>query len=332
MILEKEIFKAGKINKTHGVNGELNCAIDADTIDRAEYMVLDMDGIFVPFFISNIRVKSSNSVLLTLEDIETETDARNLVGKDIYLPIHLMSDEDMLSYEYFVGFTVVNGDEKLGEISFVDDQTVNILFGITAEDGDILLPAVEDFIMEVDNENKILFGVCAGLAKYFNTDVWFIRCIAISLAVIHPCVWILYLFVWLFTPIEESEYKYRNTTVVETIENLFEIKLIQSSYIGKMIYVKSEESLYLMTSNDYKNDIKRCWKKVGKIETKDVNFNTPIFVYLKGQNGEFLECICNGVVTDSDNNIWIKTGDGLHHIDYLSSESKNYVLEKLKQD
>lgn len=157
MILEKEIFKAGKINKTHGVNGELNCAIDADTIDRAEYMVLDMDGIFVPFFISNIRVKSSNSVLLTLEDIETETDARNLVGKDIYLPIHLMSDEDMLSYEYFVGFTVVNADEKLGEISFVDDQTVNILFGISAEDSDILLPAVEDFIMEVDNENKILY-------------------------------------------------------------------------------------------------------------------------------------------------------------------------------
>ena len=157
MILEKEIFKAGKINKTHGVNGELNCAIDADTIDRAEYMVLDMDGIFVPFFILNIRVKSSNSVLLTLEDIETETDARNLVGKDIYLPIHLMSDEDMLSYEYFVGFTVVNADEKLGEISFVDDQTVNILFGISAEDGDILLPAVEDFIMEVDNENKILY-------------------------------------------------------------------------------------------------------------------------------------------------------------------------------
>ena len=157
MILEKEIFKAGKINKTHGVNGELNCAIDADTIDRAEYMVLDMDGIFVPFFISNIRVKSSNSVLLTLEDIETETDARNLVGKDIYLPIHLMSDEDMLSYEYFIGFKGVNADEKLGEISFVDDQTVNILFGISAEDGDILLPAVEDFIMEVDNENKILY-------------------------------------------------------------------------------------------------------------------------------------------------------------------------------
>lgn len=157
MILEKELFKAGKINKTHGVNGELNCSINSDTIDRAEYMVLDMDGIFVPFFISNIRVKSQNAVLVTLEDIEDETEARKLIGKDVYLPISLMEEEDMLSYEYFVGFTVVNAEEKLGEISFVDDQTVNILFGIKTDDGEILLPAVEDFIEEVDNENKILY-------------------------------------------------------------------------------------------------------------------------------------------------------------------------------
>ena len=157
MILEKELFKAGKINKTHGVNGELNCAVNADTIDKAEYMVLDMDGIFVPFFISNIRVKSQNAALITLEDIEDETEARKLIGKDIYLPIALMEEENMLSYEYFVGFTVVNADEKLGEISYVDDQTVNILFGIKTEDGEILLPAVEDFIEEVDNENKILY-------------------------------------------------------------------------------------------------------------------------------------------------------------------------------
>ena len=192
---------------------------------------------------------------------------------------------------------------------------------------------MEEF--RIDNENKILFGVCAGLAKYFNTNVWFIRCIAISLAVIHPCVWMFYFFVWIVTPIKETETgsnTYRDITVVETIDNLFEIKLIQASYIGKMIYVKSEESLYLMTSNDYKNDIKKCWKKVGKIETKDINFNTPIFVYLKGQKCESLGYICNGVVTDSDNNIWLKTCDTLRHIDDLSSESKNYVLEKLKQE
>lgn len=157
MILEKELFRAGKINKTHGVNGELNCAVNADSIDEAEYIVLNMDGIFVPFFISNVRVKSQNSALITLDDIEDESEARVLVGKDIFLPLSLMNEDDMLSYEYFTGFTVVNAGKKLGDISFVDDQTVNILFGITTDSGEILLPAVEDFIEEVDNENKILY-------------------------------------------------------------------------------------------------------------------------------------------------------------------------------
>lgn len=192
---------------------------------------------------------------------------------------------------------------------------------------------MEDF--KLDNENRIVFGICAGLAKYLNTDVWFIRLLAIALAVIHPCVWLFYLFIWLVTPIdvddvdEERElYTYRNITVVDTNENLFNEKLIKASYIGKIIYVISDESLYFMVSDDYQNDIKQCWKKMEKIETKDIEFNTPIFVSLKGKTG----CICNGIVTDSDGNIWVKTGDSLHHIDDLALESKNCILEKIKQN
>ena len=192
---------------------------------------------------------------------------------------------------------------------------------------------MEDF--KLDNENRIIFGICAGLAKCLNTDVWFIRLLAIALAVIHPCIWLFYLFIWLVTPIdvddvdEERElYTYRNITVVDTVENLFNEKLIKASYIGKIIYVISNESLYFMISDDYQNDIKQCWEKMEKIETKDIEFNTPIFVSLKGKTG----CICNGIVTDSDGNIWVKTGDSLHHIDDLALESKNCILEKIKQN
>jgi phage shock protein PspC (stress-responsive transcriptional regulator) len=192
---------------------------------------------------------------------------------------------------------------------------------------------MEDF--KLDNENKIVFGICAGLAKYLNTDVWFIRLLALALAVIHPCVWLFYLFIWLVTPMdvddvdEERElYTYRDITVVDTVKNLFNEKLIKASYIGKIIYVISDESLYFMVSDDYQNDIKQCWKKMEKIETKNIEFNTPIFVSLKGKTG----CICNGIVTDSDGNIWVKTGDSLHHIDDLALESKNYILEKIKQN
>ena len=79
------------------------------------------------------------------------------LNKDLFLPNELKTDDDMVSYDYFVDFMVVNDGKELGKISYVDDQTVNILFGITTNEGDILLPAVEDFIVEVDNVNKVLY-------------------------------------------------------------------------------------------------------------------------------------------------------------------------------
>lgn len=191
---------------------------------------------------------------------------------------------------------------------------------------------MEDF--KLDNNNGIIGGVCAGLSKYFKVDVTFLRLLFTAIAVIHPCAWLFYILLWIIspeTPEDDDDINvllYRSTTGVETTEDLFNTKLIQESYIGKIIYVKSEKSLYLLVSNDYENNIKKCWKKMEKIETKEIEFNTPIFVSLKGKTG----CICNGIVTDSDGNIWVKTGDSLHHIDDLALESKNCILEKIKQN
>ena len=66
--------------------------------------------------------------------------------------------------------------------------------------------------------------------------------------------------------------------------------------------------------------------------TKDITFKTSIFVYLNGQKDETLGYICSGAVTDSDGNIWIKTGNNLHHIDNLVPESKIYIINKLKEN
>lgn len=66
--------------------------------------------------------------------------------------------------------------------------------------------------------------------------------------------------------------------------------------------------------------------------TKDITFKTSIFVSLNGQKDETLGYICSGAVTDSDGNIWIKTGNNLHHIDDLVPESKSYIINKLKEN
>ena len=66
--------------------------------------------------------------------------------------------------------------------------------------------------------------------------------------------------------------------------------------------------------------------------TKNITFKTPIFVSLNGQKEETLGYISNGAVTDSDGNIWIKTGNNLHHIEDLVPESRSYILNKLKEN
>ena len=53
MIREEEVFQIGKLGKTHGVKGEISFLFDDDVFDRvdADYLILKIDGILVPFFI-----------------------------------------------------------------------------------------------------------------------------------------------------------------------------------------------------------------------------------------------------------------------------------------
>jgi len=47
MIREEEVYKIGKLGKTHGVKGEISFLFDDDVFDRveADYLVLMVDGI-----------------------------------------------------------------------------------------------------------------------------------------------------------------------------------------------------------------------------------------------------------------------------------------------
>ena len=57
MIRRDEVYKIGKLGKPHGVKGEITFAITDDVFDRvdAEYLVLDIDGILVPFYLEEYR-------------------------------------------------------------------------------------------------------------------------------------------------------------------------------------------------------------------------------------------------------------------------------------
>ena len=53
MITREELIRIGRFNKPHGVKGELSFTFTDDVFDRTEcsYIVCEIDGIFVPFFV-----------------------------------------------------------------------------------------------------------------------------------------------------------------------------------------------------------------------------------------------------------------------------------------
>ena len=162
MIRRDDVYKIGKLGKPHGVKGEITFAITDDVFDRvdADYLVLDIDGILVPFYMEEYRFKNDENVLVKFEDIDTQEKARLYTGCDVYFPRHLSdSGEENMSWAEIIGFNLVDAHtgKVVGSIEHVDDTTINLLFEVTTPDGkDVLIPASSDLIEQVDAEAKTI--------------------------------------------------------------------------------------------------------------------------------------------------------------------------------
>lgn len=168
MIKAEDVYKIGRIGKAHGIKGEVSLQFDDDIFDRvdADYLVLDVDGILVPFYMEEYRFRNDSVCLVKFCDIDTQQRAAELTGCDVYFPRALAEEADeMPSLASLVGFDIVEakGNRRVGTIAAIDDQTANILFEL--EDG-TLIPANDDLITDIDWEGKrITMNIPKGLLE-----------------------------------------------------------------------------------------------------------------------------------------------------------------------
>lgn len=160
MIKAEDVFKIGRFAKPHGVKGEISLLTTSDLFDEAEdpYIVCDIDGILVPFFIEEYRYKSDNVMLLKLEGVDTEEAAREFVNLDVYYPLDGVEEETLvgdMTWDGFIGYTVKDQTQSLlGKITEIDESTINILLHIERDGGELLFPAAEELIVDVNHSDK----------------------------------------------------------------------------------------------------------------------------------------------------------------------------------
>ena len=165
MIRKEDCYKIGRIGKAHGVRGELSFLFTDDVFDRvdAEYLILEVDGILVPFFMEEYRFRSDSLALVKFCDIDTQQRASELTNCDVWFLRSLTPDDEEPTLAGLVGFEIVEAGtgKSVGHIAAIDDTTVNLLFEL--EDG-TLIPANDELITDIDTSGKrITMSIPEGL-------------------------------------------------------------------------------------------------------------------------------------------------------------------------
>lgn len=171
---KKDCFYLGKIARKFSFKGEVLVYLDTDEPEmytELESMFVDINGHLIPFFIEKASLHKDKFLRTHFEDVDSEAAADDIVGKDVYLPLTMLPELDGNKFYYHEveGFTAI--DQRLGDfgiIQKISDNGLQALFEIEKDGATILVPVIDEFIIEVNRKNKsILFNTPAGLIDLY---------------------------------------------------------------------------------------------------------------------------------------------------------------------
>tara|TARA_B100000524_G_scaffold106995_1_gene51715 strand:- start:126 stop:650 length:525 start_codon:yes stop_codon:yes gene_type:complete len=171
---ENNYYYLGKVTRKFSFKGELIVFLDTDTPSHyygLKKIFLKVDNSYIPYFISKISKYKNNSVRVKFEDVKNESEAMELINYEVFLPIEELPKLEGKKFYYHevIGFMVIDINHgKIGEITYINDQTPQHLFVVKSSGKEILIPINDDFILDLDRINKIVnLKIPEGLLKIY---------------------------------------------------------------------------------------------------------------------------------------------------------------------
>lgn len=173
MITKDDIIEVGYVSKTHGLSGNLEVVVTVDWLDElgVDFIFIEIDGCYIPFCIAEERTKNSGR-LLKLDNIDSKEEAERLIGATVFVSKEDFDEDELAAAEgvNYEGYTIYGADgAKVGVIDYVDYDTENVLFCLEETDSagfQIMIPAVDDFIVEIDDDRQtIVMDIPEGLLE-----------------------------------------------------------------------------------------------------------------------------------------------------------------------
>jgi len=174
----EDTFYLGFISKKTGYKGELTGIFDVDhplKYQNLESVFLLIEGKLVPFFIEKIFFQpNSNQAVIKFKDTGSKKKAEELINCEMYLPLEQLPtlSGNQFYFHEVEGFHVYDIEHGyIGELIRIIDHPGNPVMQIKKGINEILIPANDEFIQEVNRElKKMLVTTPEGLLDIYIND------------------------------------------------------------------------------------------------------------------------------------------------------------------
>lgn len=154
-----EYFKIGRLVAVHGLKGELvlkhELGKKTSLKGLSAIFIEEKKNAFLPWFIESAKIKTRDEIYLKLEGVDVREAALKLTQKHVWLP-----ESDFKKFVVksapvsFLGYTIINNKEPLGEILELIEQPHQLLCRLEIKGKEVLIPLHEETLQKVNHKNK----------------------------------------------------------------------------------------------------------------------------------------------------------------------------------
>ena len=171
---KEDCFYLGKIAKKFSFKGEVLIYLDTDEpelYENMESVFVEFNKNLVPFFIENAALHKNDFLRVQFEDVDSEEEADKLIGCEIYLPLNMLPklEGNQFYFHEVIGFEIE--DKRVGvfgKIVSINDTTAQPLFEVVNGEVEILVPMIDQFLVEIDRKNKkVVMDLPEGLIEMY---------------------------------------------------------------------------------------------------------------------------------------------------------------------
>jgi 16S rRNA processing protein RimM len=160
--LEKEILSIGRVIKPHGVKGMVKVEYFGEDLDQVrlyrEILIEDIKGNLRTYEILE-AIPQPPRVILRLKGIERREEVEPLVGKEVLIKREALPVLEQGTYYWMelIGMAVETEEGKrIGRVKEIFPTGANDVLIVEGKRGEILLPATEEVIQNVDRTKGVV--------------------------------------------------------------------------------------------------------------------------------------------------------------------------------